>query len=263
MIQRGSNAAGPSPGTVHEAQAMADFPQDDFQSDLLQACEEVLEYRFRDRELLQLCLTHASIARTRLASNERLEFLGDSVLGLIVCELLFRRYPQLPEGELTRIKSVIVSRNLCAEISERLGLERFLLLGKGLTAHDRVPASILAAVLEALIGGVYLDGGLEAARAVVERLFGPEIDQVARQDERKNYKSLLQQVAQKRFGETPSYRLLDEKGPDHSKCFKISAVIGDTTYTAAWGASKKEAEQRAARNALLEMDGEAPPFPAD
>jgi ribonuclease-3 len=229
----------------------------------LAGCEAMLQYRFRDQELLKRCLTHASVAKTRLASNERLEFLGDSILGVIVCEALFHRFPEFPEGELTRVKSVLVSRNTCAAVTEELGLEEFLLLGKGLSTYEKVPSSIMAAVFESLIAGVYLDGGLEAARELVERLLASEIDRVTESDGGKNFKSLLQQLSQRTFGETPVYRLLDEKGPDHSKCFKVSAVIGPRTYPAAWGSSKKEAEQRAAHNALFEIEGDELPYVAD
>lgn len=232
-------------------------------SSLLDECEEALEYRFHDRSLLERCLTHASIARTRLDSNERLEFLGDAVLGTIICELLFQQFPEYPEGELTRIKSVLVSRQTCAVVTERLGLQRFLRLGKGIAANDRIPSSILAGVIEALIAGVYLDGGLEAARTFIVRIMDEEIARATELSHGKNFKSLLQQLSQKSFGETPIYRLLDEKGPDHSKCFKIAAFIGAQGYPAAWGASKKEAEQRAACNALYEIQGDELPFASD
>jgi ribonuclease III len=228
----------------------------------LRNCEEALNYRFRNRELLERSLTHSSVARTRLASNERLEFLGDAILGTIVCEMLYHRFPEESEGELTRIKSVLVSRNTCAMISEDLGLEQFLLLGKGLSTHEKIPLSIMAAVFEALVAGVYLDGGLEAAREFVEPLVAAEIDRATQLSHLKNYKSVLQQVAQKVFNETPVYRLLDEKGPDHSKCFQVGAAIGSLLYPPAWGPSKKEAEQRAARNALFEIEGrDAPDVP--
>ena len=231
--------------------------------DLLDQCEDVLQYRFRDRVLLERCLTHASVARTRLDSNERLEFLGDAILGTIVCEMLYQQFPDYPEGELTRVKSVLVSRQTCAAVSEQLGLQRFLRLGKGIGANDRIPSSILAGVIEALIAGVYLDGGLEAAREFVARIMEAEITRATELSHGKNFKSLLQQLSQKSFGETPVYRLLDEKGPDHSKCFKIAACIGAQTYQPAWGASKKEAEQRAACNALYEIQGEELPFVSD
>jgi ribonuclease-3 len=227
------------------------------------SCEERLGYCFRDRAILELSLTHASVARTRLASNERLEFLGDSILGHLVCEALYHRFPGEAEGELTRIKSAIVSRTTCAAISYRMGLERFLLLGKGLSAHDRIPQSIMAAVFESLVAGLYLDGGMEAVRHVVTPLVEPEIEHAALAGNLRNYKSLLQQIAQKTYNETPSYRLLDEKGPDHSKCFKVAAVVGAKTFPAAWGPSKKESEQRAAQNALCEIEGLEVPHVAD
>jgi len=226
---------------------------DDLIPALLTECEDALDYRFHDRALLERCLTHASLAKTRLESNERLEFLGDAVLGVIVCEMLFHKFPRCPEGELTRIKSIVVSRSVCAEISTQLGFERFLLLGKGISARRQVPSSILAAVYESLIAGIYLDGGLEAARTFVERSMLPQILLVTESQHGKNYKSLLQQLAQKMHGETPFYSLLDEKGPDHSKCFQVAAVIASRTYAAAWGPSKKEAEQLAAQSAYEEI----------
>ena len=231
--------------------------------EVLTACEQALEYQFRDRLLLRNCLTHASGAVHRLQSNERLEFLGDAVLGALVCDLLYRRFPEFPEGELTRIKSVVVSRAICAKISESLGLSEFLLLGKGLSVRRLIPPSVSAAVFESLLAGVYLDGGFEAARPLVERLIGPQVDNVTGQDHGRNFKSLLQQVAQKSLGATPNYKLLDEKGPDHSKCFKVAAIVGERTFTPAWGPNKKEAEQRAAHNALYEIEGKGTPYESE
>lgn len=231
--------------------------------DALSACETALGYRFQNRVLLQNCLTHASGANHRLASNERLEFLGDAILGAVVCEMLYHRFPEETEGELTRIKSIVVSRSTCAKLSEALGLPKFLLLGKGLSIFDTVPTSVAAAVFESLIAGIYLDGGLEAARALIERAMGPEIELAGGIEHGRNYKSLLQQYSQKMFGETPVYRLLDEKGPDHSKCFKVAAVIGQASFPPAWGANKKGAEQRAAQNALHQLEGKPVPHPGE
>jgi ribonuclease-3 len=231
----------------------------DHSDEVLQACEAALLYQFKNRDLLRNCLTHASGANHRLASNERLEFLGDAILGAVVCEMLYQRFPEDTEGELTRIKSIVVSRNTCAKISEMLGLPEFLLLGKGLSIHESVPMSVAAAVFESLLAGIYLDGGLEAVRELVERTMGPEIELAAGVDHGRNYKSLLQQFAQKTVGATPVYRLLDEKGPDHSKCFKVAAMIGAQTYAPAWGPNKKAAEQRAAQNALFELEGKPVP----
>ncbi len=226
-------------------------------------CEKALKYQFRDLRLLQLALTNASVARTRIESNERLEFLGDAILGSIVCEILYHHFPDSPEGELTRIKSFLVSRNTCALVAEQIGLDRFLILGKGLLTHQHIPASILAGVFESVVAAVYLDGGHEAVRVFVERAMAGVLEEEAEPRLTKNYKSLLQQMSQKQFGATPLYRVMDEKGPDHSKCFKISAAIGPQIYAAAWGSSKKEAEQRAALNALCEIEGKPVPHAAD
>jgi ribonuclease-3 len=225
--------------------------------------ETRLGYRFSDRSLLKSALTHASGALHRLASNERLEFLGDAILGFVVCDLLFRQYPEYLEGDLTRLKSIVVSRQTCAKISEALGFREFLILGKGMTSNPVVPSSLLANVLESLIAAIYLDGGVEPARRFIEKHLPPEIGLAADGELGENYKSLLQQVAQRQHGTTPVYQLLDEKGPDHSKCFKISAQVGNRRYQAAWGRNKKEAEQRAAYNALHQINGEPPPFESD
>lgn len=229
----------------------------------LERCERRIGYVFRKKGLLTAALTHASGAHHRLASNERLEFLGDAILGAVVCELLYVQYPDYLEGDLTKIKSVVVSRQTCAKISEALGLQEFLILGKGMTTHPAVPPSLLADVFESLVAAIYLDGGETASREFIQRYIGPEIELAAAGELGGNYKSLLQQLAQRETGSTPTYQLLDEKGPDHSKCFKISAQIGRQRYQAAWGRNKKEAEQRAARNALSELNGEPPPFPSD
>lgn len=235
--------------------------QDDYNA--IDACEQRIGYTFRDKELLRAALTHASGAQHRLGSNERLEFLGDAILGAVVCEILFHQYPQYLEGDLTKIKSVVVSRSTCAKLSSDLGLDDFLILGKGMTTHPKVPSSLLADVFESLIAAMYLDGGHDAAWVFIEKFVGPEIERAAAGDGGMNYKSNLQQLAQKEFGLTPVYQLLDEKGPDHSKCFKISAQIGRNRYQPAWGRNKKEAEQRAARNALSELGGESVPYPCD
>lgn len=229
----------------------------------LERCEKRIAYTFKNKSLLRSAVTHASGAQHRLASNERLEFLGDAILGSVVCEALFRLYPELLEGELTKIKSVVVSRQTCAKISQSLNLQEFLILGKGMTSHPTLPPSLLADVFESLVAAIYLDGGDEAAREFIHRHVLPEIELAAGGDHGGNYKSLLQQLAQRDYGTTPTYQLLDEKGPDHSKCFKISAQIGRNRYQPAWGRNKKEAEQRAALNALSELMGEPVPFPSD
>ncbi len=201
----------------------------------LDRCERRIGYVFQDKGLLSAALTHASGAQHRLASNERLEFLGDAILGAVVCELLFVQYPDYLEGDLTKIKSVVVSRQTCAKISEALGLQEFLVLGKGMITHPAVPPSLLADVFESLAAAIYLDGGDPAARDFIQRYMGPEIELAAAGELGGNYKSLLQQLAQRENGSTPTYLLLDEKGPDHSKCFKVSAQIGRRAISARLG----------------------------
>jgi ribonuclease-3 len=234
------------------------------EADLLEQCQQHLGYRFRQPELLRAALTHASGANTRLASNERMEFLGDAVLGLVAVEQLYLQFPDYQEGELTKIKSVVVSRRTCARFSRVLGLGDFLILGKGMYMRSHaVPVSMLADVYESVVGGIFLDGGLEAAREFILRLLGEEITSVAEETHAGNFKSLLQQVAQREFSATPQYVLLDEKGPDHSKCFKVAATVGRHHFPGAWGRTKKEAEQRAAMNALAQVNGEPIPFEHD
>jgi len=223
--------------------------------DRLQLCEEVLQYHFQSAELLVRCLTHASAARTRLDSNERLEFLGDAILGAVICEMLYELFPSGSEGELTRIKSVVVSRANCARLIRELKLHELLILGKGISAHANIPGSILATAFEALIGGIYLDGGYPAAREFIRRIMASDIQNAAESAIGVNYKSLFQQRTQRLFGETPIYRVLDESGPDHSKCFFVAANVGEREFSPAWGPSKKLAEQRAAQFALCELDG--------
>src|SRR3954468_6845675 len=227
--------------------------------DLLARCQRRGGYFFRNVSILRSALTHASGAEHRLASNERLEFLGDAILGFIVCEMLFQQFPQYLEGDLTKIKSVVVSRQTCAKISEALGLQEFLILGKGMTTHPTIPPSLLADVFESLVAAMYLDGGDAALRPFINAFIGPEVELAAAGELGGNYKSLLQQLAQREFSNTPVYHLVDERGPDHSKVFKVAAQVGPQRYQPAWGRNKKEAEQRAACNALSEIKGEPAP----
>ena len=221
----------------------------------VRTCEQKLGYVFREPMLLQAALTHASGAPYRLASNERLEFLGDAILGMIVCEMLFHRYPKHSEGDLTKIKSVVVSRQTCARIAHRLELDDHLVLGKGMSSSHKLPMSLLAGVFESLVAAIYLDGGMAAVRVFVERTMEEEVDVAVESEHGHNYKSLLQQLAQREYNTTPTYSLVDERGPDHRKSFKVSARVGGQEYEPAWGANKKEAEQKAAYNALHALGG--------
>src|SRR2546426_920109 len=146
------------------------------EAEILEKCQKVIASQFRQPDLLRAALTHTSGADTRLASNERLEFLGDAVLGMITCEQLFQRFPDYQEGDLTKIKSVVVSRRTCARISRSLNLGDFLFLGKGMHLHAAVPASLLADVFESLVAAIYLDGGLEAAKTFILKYLIPEIE---------------------------------------------------------------------------------------
>ena len=215
--------------------------------------ETIIGYRFEDRSYLDTALIHASLADARVDSNERLEFLGDSVLGLVVCDYLFRSYPDLLEGDLTKIKSSVVSRRTCAGIATELGLQNLLRLGKGMNGRFDLPQSLAAAVYESLIGAVFLDGGFEVARDFVLRHMAPKIQQAVRLGHQYNFKSVLQQASQQAGEDAPQYVILDEKGPDHAKCFEICVAIGARRFEPCWGPSKKQAEQQAALAALLEL----------
>lgn len=219
-------------------------------SDALAKAESILEYRFHQPVLLIRALTHSSVANSRVESNERLEFLGDSVLGLVVCGELYDRFGGWLEGELTKVKSVVVSRRVCAEIADKAGLTGLLILGNGVGVRHDMPMSLRAAVFEAVIGAMYLDGGLEPVRNFIRKWIGEHLDRLADSQTHENYKSALQQYAQRHLCATPVYEALDEQGPDHSKCFEICVVIGNERYPSAWGPTKKEAEQCAARKAL-------------
>ncbi|HAY81971.1 MAG TPA: ribonuclease III [Planctomycetaceae bacterium] len=226
----------------------------------LRLCEERIGYDFHDKNLVRAALTHASGASHRLSSNERLEFLGDAILGFVVCEALYGSFPDLLEGDLTKIKSVVVSRETCARISQALGIEELLIVGKGMTTVPSVPRSLLSDVFEALVAAIYLDGGMIPAREFILKNIRSEIESASKDELFGNYKSQLQQVSQRKFGNTPSYELLDEKGPDHAKCFQVGVQVGGEVFAPAWGKNKKEAEQRAACNALCELNGEPAPY---
>lgn len=226
----------------------------------IQFCERQIEYRFKDSGLLVSALTHSSSANSRAESNERLEFLGDAILGWIVCDRLYANYPELDEGELTKIKSSVVSRKVCAKFSLALQLDRCLILGRGMLMQDSIPRSLLSDVFEAIVAAIYLDGGMEQARSFVLRCVDPEIQLAYQGSSLGNFKSALQHLAQRDLAATPCYQLVEQRGPDHSKFFCVRAEIGGRKFTPAWGRSKKDAEQKAAGNALAEIRKETLPF---
>jgi ribonuclease-3 len=228
-------------------------------------CEELIDYHFNEPELLVRALTHASVSPTRLESNERLEFLGDAVLGLCVCSYLYANHAELLEGEMTKIKSSVVSRRTCAIVARDCGISEMLLLSGDMADAERMPESVAAAVFESIIGAIYVDGGYQPAAKFILRHLEPFIEQAFDTSHHRNFKSLLQQHAQRLWSNTPDYIVLDEQGPDHSKCFEVAVVLEGRHFTSAWGRSKKEAEQAAARSALIELEllteaeaGEAP-----
>jgi ribonuclease III len=222
-------------------------------SDTLHRIEQAISYTFRDKDLLIEAFTHSSASDDPIQSNERLEFLGDAVLGVVICQSLFDRFPSSQEGDLTKIKSDLVSRGTCARVTHRMGLQEFLRVGKGMASAKALPKSLEAGLLESVIGAVYLDGGFDAAQQFVLMAFAPLIDKAEVDGPHDNYKSLLQQYAQEQFGATPIYVLMDEKGPDHHKCFESEVVLDQRHFPSAWGVTKKEAEQKAAYNALVEL----------
>ncbi len=233
------------------------------QLDSVVRCEQSLNYQFADKTLLFHAITHASVAHNRLLSYERLEFLGDSILGFVVCELLFQEHTQWLEGDLTKIKSNVVSRQSCAEIGKRLNLDKFLVVGKGVGSQGSIPKSLLANAFESIVAAIYLDGGMKAAKSFLLPLMDAQISAAIEGHLEINYKSELQQYAQKRFGQPPRYQMLSDRGPDHDKWFQISALIEKRSYEPAWGKNKKEAEQRAAANALAAIHGDELPFADD
>ena len=215
----------------------------------LEECEQRLEYTFRDRSILQRALIHASVAESRLRSNQRLEFLGDAVLGLVVSDYLFHHYPRFMEGQMTHVKSIVVSRATCARVSERLKVYKFLHTARNVGGSQAWSEAMIADALESLIGAIYLDGGLEAARQFIIRHMEGEIQAAVQGLCETNYKSALQQLTQRRFGKTPAYELVGQSGPDHDKQFQVVAKLGKQRFEPAWGRTKKEAEQLAARKA--------------
>ncbi|WP_146458531.1 ribonuclease III [Rubripirellula tenax] len=231
------------------------------QDSKLAKCQDIIGYQFKDLSLLLSALTHASGASHRLASNERLEFLGDAVLGLVVCRWLFEEYPEYNEGDLTKIKSAVVSRRSCGKVAIQLGLDRCLIVGRGVTRNRSYPRSLVSDVFESVVAAMYLDGGDEIVRQRLKEWLADEVATAVETQGSNNFKSTLQQYAQRDLASTPVYRLVSESGPDHRKAFLISAVIAERQFPAAWGSNKKDAEQHAASNALAELHGLPLPFP--
>jgi ribonuclease-3 len=227
--------------------------------------ETALGYEFRNRESLVRALTHKSRAYEQAApggdpcDNEQLEFLGDAILGFVVSDVLLRQFPSYTEGQLTKLRAQFVSETHLHEVAQRLGLGEFLLLGRGEEmSGGRAKKALLADAVEAIIAAAYLDGGLDAARSIIERnVVGGAGDLAVAVPGVNDFKSALQHLAQKRRMPPPKYAIVASNGPEHAKLFTVEARIGSEWVTRADGSSKKMASQRAARM-LLERMAELP-----
>ncbi|MFZ5470500.1 MAG: ribonuclease III [Myxococcota bacterium] len=219
------------------------------------ALEEKLLLPFPDRTLARSAITHKSYTNEHreeaIDHNERLEFLGDAVVDLAISHRLMERFPQATEGELSKLRALIVNEEGLARVARRIGLGEILLLGRGeeLTG-GREKSSVLADALEAVLGAIYLSLGLNKVMELVDRLFGDALEGVAEGRSGFDYKTRLQEDVQLRLRQSPRYRVVSETGPDHEKVFEVEVTIGDGMYARASGRSKKEAEQEAARQTL-------------
>ncbi|MFZ5814492.1 MAG: ribonuclease III [Bacillota bacterium] len=213
---------------------------------------EVLEHRFRNGALLLEALTHTTYANEhpRARANERLEFLGDSVVGLVVAQHIFERFADLPEGEMTKLRAAVVCEPSLAARSRQLGVGSRMRFGRGEAVSGRDRDSILADAFEAIVGALYLDGGLEAARRFVLRELEPVVTAARQGEARIDYKTRLQERLQREGAEAPQYRLLAEEGPAHNKRFQVGVYFRGALLGTGWGRNKKEAEQESAREAL-------------
>ncbi len=225
--------------------------------------QERLGVEFKDFTRLRRALTHRSAAGDNaFDSNERLEFLGDSVVGVVICENLFRIFPDYSEGDLAKSKAYIVSESALADAAQVLGLEEFMVMSASEAASGgRRRRSILSDAFEAVVAAIYLDCGIVAARRVVRKALQPAIEEVAADQHRRDYKSSLQEHTQAQLRLTPVYRTVDELGHEHDKTFVAQAIVGETIIGSGQGKSKKEAEQAAAFNALENLPRLFPPEP--
>jgi ribonuclease-3 len=221
--------------------------------------ERTLGVRFARGELLEAALTHRSFAfeQGTPVNNERLEFLGDAVLGLVVTDLAYREFPAMSEGELAKLRAAIVNMGALAEVARDLGLGAHVRLGKGEEmSGGRDKASILADALEAVLGALYLDRGLEVARELIERLFRPRMVAYVRGEGERDFKTMLQELASQDLRALPEYRIT-ERGPDHEKEFTATVHLAGRAWGTGVGRSKKEAEQQAAHEAYLKLSERA------
>lgn len=227
----------------------------------MRTLEEKLGYTFHDKALLRGALYHSSYANEHrsagISSNERLEFLGDAVLGLVTADFLYRKHPEAPEGDLTRIRAALVCEESLHEVAMSLGLGDYLKLGKGEEAGGgRQRPSILADATESVFAAVYLDGGMEAARELIHRVLLNKEREEDVEERRRDYKTELQELVQRKPGRTLSYEMVGASGPDHAKVFTACALLNGQCIGLGSGRSKKEAEQAAAKTALEQLENE-------
>jgi len=220
--------------------------------------QQTLGYRFNKIDLLDNALIHRSFVNENPAlsckDNERLEFLGDAVIGLCLSDLLVRKFPDYAEGQLSKLRAYVVNEQSLAGLARKLNIGDYLLLGRGEeSSGGRTKASILSNAFEAVAAAIYLDCGFEKTYKLLENIFEPMVEEGIKSVIYKDYKTALQEICQNRFKETPRYALVNETGPDHDKVFEISLTIAGMITTTGTGKSKKEAEQRAARRALEEF----------
>jgi len=225
----------------------------------MEGLEAALDYRFKNRGFLVEALTHRSYVNEARESgfrdNQRLEFFGDAVLGLLVSRRLLERFPSTEEGDLSRLRASLVDESALASIAEGLQLGKFLLLGRGEEkTGGRTKTSILSDALEALVAAVYLDGGIEAAEHLVEVLFGPLLEKIRIDAIGRDYKTRFQELCHTLHGKGPQYVLEEVSGPDHDRLFAVTARIGEKLLGKGVGKSKKVAEQAAAREALERLE---------
>ncbi len=221
--------------------------------------ETKLNYKFRDKMLITQALKHRSFLSVtneqRLSSNERLELLGDAVLGLVVTEFLFKKFPSKEEGELTAIKSLMVSRKILARIANQIGIGEFILLNDAeAKAGGRKRSSILADAFEAVIGAIYLDGGLDIVIDFIQKKLLLRTNKIISEEQNKNFKSILLEYSQSKNLGLPQYLVKNEEGPDHDKIFTIEVLINNEALGEGKGNSKKKAEQLSAKDALKKLN---------
>ena len=229
----------------------------------LKALQNKINYSFKNEELLRHALAHSSYANEHRnevpGSNERLEFLGDSVLGLIAAEFLYQNYRHLPEGDLTKMRAQLVCEDSLFGFAGQIGLGDYLLLGHGEElAGSRTRPSIVSDAFEAVLAAIYIDGGLEAAKTYALPFLSRGAEEIVSKRRRSDYKTALQEIAQQNPGELIHYELIDTTGPDHAKVFKVHCFINSNLLGEGIGKSKKEAEQLAAKEALKMLGEDLP-----